>query len=493
MRRRTSSHAGGPSVERDPAWRWVPPYEETFGDLAAGLAVELGMVMDAEQRMVLDAIFAESAPGVPTCFEVAAIAPRQNLKTATLEIAALTDVFLLDVRLHVWTAHLFRTARAAFEDMVRLIDGNDDFRKRCKKPRTANGDEAIELLTGQRIEFHARSKGGGRGLTGGRVTLDEGLFLAPAETGSLLPILATRRDAQVRYGSSAGLATSAVLRRLRDRGRRGSDPRLAWFEWCAPEDARCVEPLCAHEVGTVGCVLDREDLWQVANPALGRRIDVDTLRAFRRSMDAGEFAREFLGWWDDPSDTEPAFGAGFWEACASTAGPSGGFGALGLAVTVDGTRGCIGAASVDAGVGHVKPLQHGPGTGWMVERAAELQSAHGVPVVLDGGGPAAVLIPHLEQAGVDVRVLETREVLDACAGIFEWVRERRVRHQGYVELDEAVSGAVKRTVGDRWAWGRRKSSADISPLEAVTFALHATRLRDEDPESVYESRDLLTL
>lgn len=42
-------------------------------------------------------------------------------------------------------------------DMVQLVEANDDFRRRCRKPRTANGAEAIELLTGQAIEFHARS------------------------------------------------------------------------------------------------------------------------------------------------------------------------------------------------------------------------------------------------------------------------------------------------------------------------------------------------
>lgn len=474
---------------RDPAWRWVPEYDETYGDLAAEVGDQLGMTPDAEQRMILDAIFAESEPGVPACFEVGTVAPRQNLKTATLEIAALTDVFVLGVQLHVWTAHLFKTAKSAFEDMVRLVEGTDDFRRRCKKPRTANGDEAIELLTGQRIEFHARSKGGGRGLTGDRVTLDEALFLAKAETGALLPILATRQSAQIRYGSSAGLATSDVLRRLRDRGRRGGDPRLAWFEWCAPDDLRCAEPSCLHEPGTDGCLLDREDLWERANPALDRRITRDTLRSFRRSMDPAEFAREFLGWWDDPSATEPAFGPGFWEACSTLTPPDVPLGALAVAVSFDLTHACIGAAARDGDVTHLKPLQHGPGTGWVVERAKQLQDAHGHDVVIDAGGPAAVLMEPLEQAGVRLRIMDTRDVLDACAHIYELVRERRARHMNYAELDVAVQGAVKRTVGDRWAWGRRKSTSDISPLEAETFAAWAVSFGGPQ-QSIYETRGL---
>ena len=41
------------------------------------------------------------------------------------------------------------------------------------------------------------------------------------------------------------------------------------------------------------------------------------------------------------------------------------------------------------------------------------------------------------------------------------------------ELDDAVSGAAWRTVGDRQVWGRRKSATDVSMLEAATLAAHA--------------------
>lgn len=460
------------SVEvRDPAFQWAPPYEETYGDLAAEVAEQVGMPMDPEQQLVLDAIFAEDAPGVPTCFEVGAVAPRQNLKTATLEVAALTDVFVLEVQLHVWTAHLFKTAKAAFDDMVRLIDGNRDFRSRCKPPKIANGDEAIELKTGQRIEFHARSKGGGRGLTGDRVTFDEALFLSSTTHGALLPILATRRGAQIRYGSSAGVAESEVLRRLRDRGRAGGDPRMAWFEWAADRVA-CDEAVCQHVPGTAGCALDREDLWAAANPAMGRRITRETLQAFRRSMDPAEFAREFLGWWDEPSAADPAFGQGAWESCTSLVSPPDRIPeGLAVAVSWDLAWTSVGVCRVDDDSRlHVRVTDRDRGTGWAVARLEVLHRETGLPVTIDGKGPAAPLIGPLEEAGVPVQIVSTGDVLDGCALLYERVRDRRVVHRGYPELDAAVSAATKRTVGDRWAWARRQSSADISPLEAVTLA-----------------------
>lgn len=460
---------------RDPAYKWVPTYQETFGDLAAGVAEDLGMPMDPEQKMILDAIFAENTPGEPALFSVAVVAPRQNLKTATLEIAALTDVFVLGEPVHTWTAHLFDTAQKTFTHMVQLIEGCDDFRRRVHQVTKGNGKEAIELVTGERIEFAARSKGGGRGKTGDKITWDEALFLSASDTGALLPILATRKGAQVRYGSSAGFVTSDVLRRIRDRGRAGGHERSAYFEWCAPL-AECEDFNCSHEVGVVGCVADRVDLLEVANPAFGRRITKERLQDFRDEMPPEEFIREFLGWWDEPGTADAAFGPGRWEACAGDPPQGVPMGAFGIAASMDMLKGAITAAAVEGDVIHLKPLQHGPGTGWIVERAKQIQTQHDVPAVIDKRGPAAPLIPHLERAGVKLVILDTSEVMDACAGLLDLVREKRVSHARYPELETAVQGAVRRLVGDRWAWGRKLSTSDISTLEAGTFAAHIAAL-----------------
>ncbi|HEX2645063.1 MAG TPA: hypothetical protein VHU81_18835 [Thermoanaerobaculia bacterium] len=463
----------------EPAYRWVPSYKETFGDLAYNLSVELGMPMDPEQRMILDAIFAENAPGEPACFSVAVVAPRQNLKTATLEIAALMDIFHLGEPVHTWTAHLFDTAQKTFVHMCQLIEGNDDYRRRVKAITKGNGKEAIELTTGERIEFAARSLGGGRGKTGDKITWDEALFLQPGDTGALLPILATRKGAQVRYGSSAGFVKSVVLRRIRNRGRAGGHPRSAYFEWCAPL-TECEDPACDHELGSVGCVADRLDLLAQANPALGRRITEERLRDFREEMPPEEFIREFLGWWDEPGTADAAFGPGRWEACAGDPPLGLPMGAIGVAASMDQTHGAITAATWDGEIIHLKPLQHGPGTHWVVDRVKQIQREHRVPVAIDRRGPAAPLIPHLEAAKVDLMLVDTTQVLDACANLLEKVREGKVRHARYPELDLAVSGAVRRVVGDRWAWGRKVSSSDISTLEAGTLAAYVVTLPVEE-------------
>jgi len=53
-----------------------------------------------------------------------------------------------------------------------------------------------------------------------------------------------------------------------------------------------------------------------------------------------------------------------------------------------------------------------------------------------------------------------------------------------------VQVAVKRPVGDRWAWGRKQSDADISALEGATLAAWAAGTVKPKRRSVYESRGL---
>jgi hypothetical protein len=243
-----------------PMFRYRPPHVVTNGDIAAGVGADLGWDFDPEQRWFLDAIFAEDEDGLPASGDVAIIGPRQTVgKTAVLECAAITDITVFDQPLHMWTAHEFKTARKAFVDMKGRLQGHPDYRDRVKFDN-AHGEEAIHLELGGTIEFHARSGGSGRGFTTNRITFDEALFLRGGDLGALMPTLVTMEDAQVRYGSSAGLLKSAALREIRNRGRDPQpDEDLAYLEFAADRRA-CELPMCAHVPGTLGCALDARDL-----------------------------------------------------------------------------------------------------------------------------------------------------------------------------------------------------------------------------------------
>ena len=82
-------------------------------------------------------------------------------------------------------------------------------RKRVKTVTRSHGDEGVELTTGQRLRFVARSRSSGRGFTGDCVILDEAFNLNAEDMAALLPTLAARPNPQVWYASSAGMATKA--------------------------------------------------------------------------------------------------------------------------------------------------------------------------------------------------------------------------------------------------------------------------------------------
>lgn len=449
----------------EPAFFTAPDYHKTFGREVGELAAMCGFPPDPEQQLILDAQFGVDRRGRLTAFEVAVIAPRQNIKTGWLKIAALGKAFIMNRPLHVWSAHEFSTAQEAFRDLTILIESTPMLDQRVQRIYRGNGDEAIELKGGVRIKFKARTKAGGRGLTGDDVDLDEAFALMPDHMGALLPTLSTKEDPQVSYASSAGLAHSEVLRGIRDRGRAGKSRRLVYIEWCDTEP--CASQHCTHDLGVEGCRLDSREAWGNANTQMGRRISESYIAAERQALPPHEFGRERLGRWDEPGALVHIFGSGAWGACF-TEMPRPDPAVLGLAVSVDRTHSSI-AAATEAAIGAV---DRRPGTDWIVAEVKRI----GLPVAVDSKGPTADLIPALTKAGVKVLEATTSDYLDACASIFDRVQQGTIKHFGDTELEDAVTGAVWRPVADRRAFARRTSTSDVSMLEAATLAAWGARI-----------------
>lgn len=467
----------------EPAFHNVPAYDYTLGPEVSDLNRMAGFAPDPEQELALDALFGFDRRGRSVAFEACVICARQNLKTGLFKQAALGYLFITQQPLVVWSAHAYDTTQEAHRDLAVLIENCDALRKRTKRVYWGNGDESIELHSGARLLFKARTKTGGRGLAAPKVILDEGFALQPAHIGTLMPLMSVQPDPQLVYGSSAGLATSAVLRRLRDRGRKGGSRSLAYIEWCATQGG-CKEPNCDHDPLTAkGCVMDDRERWQAANPLLGRTrengtgLTVDYVENERASMPPLEFGRERLGWWDEPDSLEAVFGPGKWSGCAVDEAPMPTKGVVvGLSVSVDREWGSVGvAAPWSAGRVLVGANERRRGTDWLVAHVKDLQRRNGCSVAIDERGPAAALISDLEDAGVELLKASTTDYLDACSGFYDRVQQQVVAHMNFDDLDTAVAGAAKRDVGDtgRWAWGRKASVGDVSMLEAVTLAAWA--------------------
>lgn len=475
-----------------PAHFWVPEHVSTAGPEVAELAAMAGIYLDAEQRIVLDAFLSETSDGRWAAFECCHIEGRQNGKTVLLEAIALADLFLFDnVQLVIWTAHLVATAQKAFRDLMRIIEAVPHFRRRVAKTIRANGKEGFVLRDGRELQVRARSAGSGRGFTGDRIIFDEAFAISPDELGALIPTLSTRPNPQVIYASSAGHLKSEFLRDVRDRGRKGGDPSLAYIEWCAPPGG-CADPKCGHYRDTPGCVLDDPERWRPANHTLDRRITRTNILAERHMLPPDEFARERLGWWQDPVAGMSGVPADGWEECADRDAELG----EPVVLAVDVAPGHS-AAAIVACAGPLHVVDHHRGTGWVVARLLELREAHQVVVIgLDPAGPAGALIPDLEAEGLKVRdgkghgtvvLLDGRQQVQACEGFLAAVLDRSLVHRDQLVLNSAVVGAGRRQVGDSWKWSRRDSTADISPLVAATVArwLWVNSLGDEADRGVW--------
>lgn len=463
-----------------PAWHTCPEYSVTLGPEVADLNEAVGFAPDPEQRLLLNDWFAvrPDNPNRLAAFEAACIVGRQNMKTGLLKQAALGWLFITDQRLVIWSAHEFSTASEAYRDLREMIEGSAMLSRRVKSMSTSPGAEVIELMTGQRLKFKARTHGGGRGLTGDKVVLDEGFALRPHHMGALIPTLSARPDPQVAYASSAGLLISDVLRGLRARGRPGSQG-LAYAEWSVP--MTCVSgKFCDHLPTTAGCTLDDLEALRLGNPQIGRRIGEDWVRNERRGgLPQSEFVRERGGWWEDPLSAGGALDYETWLVQADPGAPRGEHGlVLGVDVAEDRST-CI-------AVGWERPdgrlhlmltqFEGRPDTGLTVEQAKRrlvyLARAYAAPVVV--GGPSKDLVEDLEVAGVQCIVAQPSDFADACGRLADATgRDDGIRHGNQPELNASIEGAEWRSAG---TGGERafllKDRPGIGPAAAVARVVH---------------------
>ena len=158
------------------------------------------------------------------------------------------------------------------------------------------------------------------------------------------------------------MVDSDVLRGIRDRGRKGDDRRLAYFEWGDDRPGTCDIDGCDHALGTPGCALDDRSRWERANPAYGRRITKSRLRrSVRRCRRRSLRASSSDG--GEPATNDSDLTAADWVAVETEAGPSG---ALFMAVDVAPSH--TWASIAACGKRRDRTRGTSRGTGWLTER-----------------------------------------------------------------------------------------------------------------------------
>jgi Phage Terminase len=475
----TSTLAARPDArlgDQRPRILWQPPSVTSAGPEAVELAASAGLVLDPWEAFCLEVALAEREDGNWAAFEVGLLVSRQNGKGAILEARELAGLFLFGEQLILHSAHEFKTAQEGFRRVLSLFENTDDLRRRVKRVRTSHGEEGIELLSGQRLRFVARTGGSGRGFTGDTILLDEAFNLPDAATEALMPTVSARPNPQIWYTSSAPdkeLAPCEVLARVRKRGMAGGDPALAYLEWSVdPHSEFCGADCGAHD--------DPDDpkAWARANPGMGIRISAEHIGREFRTMSAEGFARERLGVgrWPLERGAWGVIDEADWQVLADPRSLVESPIVLAGDVSWDRSWGSIAVAGRRTdGLFHVEVIEHRPRTDWVVPRMRELKERWGpLAVMVRSRGPAGFLIPELEAAGIEVANMTTAEGAQACGLLYQTVTDtKNLRHLGQPELAAALSGVVRKPVGDAWTWARKGDGigADLTPLYAATDAL----------------------
>lgn len=461
----------------------TPDSTAGWGREAVELAAMAGLHLDEWQAFVLEHALAERADGRWASRDVGLCVPRQNGKGSILEARELAGLFLLGERLIIHSAHEFATSREAQRRLEDLILDTQEFKKRVKAVRHAHGDESIELTSGQRIQFRTRTKGGGRGFSADCVMLDEAMILPEKAFAALLPTLSARPNPQVWFTGSAVDQTvheyGVVFARVRERGLRG-DERIAYFEWSAYPDGMVeMDPADAHRLAGEAASVE------AANPSLGIRIQMEDVESERRSLDPRSFAVERLGIGDWPA-TDPDAGSiipmELWRGLTDTGSSISERLCFAVDTNPERSSTSIAAAGLRRDeLAHVEIIERHPGTGWVIQRLVELQKHAPSAVLCDANGPVASLVEDAAAAGVVITPVTGPELARACGSFFDLATEHRLRHLGSQELDTAIRGAAKRPLVDSWAWSRKSSKVDISPLVAATLAAWHATSHDPNP------------
>lgn len=482
---------------------------DSHGADAAELWGRAGGTLDTWQFNGLDLMLSLESSGLWACADYAEWLARQNGKTkGILSPRAVFGFLVLGEHLILWSSHRVDTTMQSFkfvEKVLRQIGTpapgrlgeyyiefpDDGF---TVKINGTHGHEGFERLdTNAEMKFVSRSDRGGRGMDPECLLLDEGFALTPGHMEAQAPATAAQPNAQVVYASTPPLdgMSGAVMYQIRDRAESDDPGRLGYRDWGLE---MTLDELAAMTPDERRAFLDDRANWSASNPSLGSgRLTEGALVRLRRVLTEEGFARECQGMWPlRGAAGSRLISAQAWRLREKPGSVIEGVPVFGVDVNPERTAAAIAVAGFRADGGVLveipKPDRDAEwdevwpaGTGWVVDRALELDAAHGPTVWAgDPNGPAKALLLALEQAGLEVVRVTGPDFAGACTGFYDELPF----HSGQDVLDTAIEAVRKRPIGDgSWAFGRKNSGANIAPAVAVAVARHVL-LTQGPPASV---------
>lgn len=460
--------------QQQPRYLIKPPAFSNSAVEVIELAASVGLVLDPWQRLSVDAGLGEDELGELVAFLVAILVQRQNGKGGITDALELGWLFLFGDRKIIHSAHRADTATGAFRRVKALIDGSYDLSRRVKRMNESSGEAFIELTNGQICEYRTRGRDGGRGLSAGKLVLDEALEMALEVMADLLPTLLAIDGAQVWLTSTPPKFWGQYLTQLRTRMLSGDADMAnrAYVEWSNPQGADLSDP----------------QVLAAANPALGYRLTLAKLRVLLDELGPELFALECGGIW--PEEEEAGWAVIPKDAWQDALVPADsqivGRPAFGVKVALDRSYSAIVAAGareqggrqIELTINEHEVMDFRPGTAWVVPRLKELEKHDPSVLVIDDKAVA----DEAEAAGLAVHRATASDVATGFALMFDGLagadlNGRDVKQIGQTELTAAVKGGGERKIGTSGrAWAAVDPAVQITPAEAATLALfgHST-------------------
>lgn len=348
------------------------------------------------------------------------------------------------------------------------------------RTRLSNGSEAFTVVrSGGRVGIFAPTRKALHGQDADVVGVDEGWSFSSMDGRALMqairPAQLTRPQRQLWIISAGGDESSEWLLEWRELGRAltGPDQGVAFFEWHPPVELADDET--TYQLAS-GVDLDDPAVWASTHPAVGHTVDLAALADDRRTFGVDEFQRAYLNVfqtgaldrvlprlaWDRNVSAEASVKPGWGLVVTFDVAPESSSGAVVLSRR-DPDSGRIVAELVD----------HRPGTSWLAARVGQLATQHGARIVADSKGAPTVVTAELRRLGHVVDELGAGDVAAAADALLSCLLNDSILVRDDPTMNTAAGAAAKRQLGDGWAFTRRGSTGDVTPVVALSFGVQA--------------------
>jgi len=391
------------------------------------------------------------------------IVARQNGKTHLLRMRILAGLYLFDEELQVATAQNRDLSLETFRKVIDVIDNFDWLRKKVKHITRANGREEIQLKNGCRYKIIAPNSSGARGLSADVTYIDEIRQHKTFDAYAALQFTTqTKRNSQSFYVSNAGDHSSVVLNALRQRAldkiETKSDEPLVFMEWSAKPDRK----------------LNDVEGWQEANPALGRTITYESIKAGLNSPPE-IFQTEVLSQWVETMNS--AFPAGLFNQLVQPnltlkpdrptwlgleISPERDMWALtGTQILEDGTI-AVGLMEYQVNDRPIDDLV-------IAGRVADWAKHYRAEEVIANRFTCDSVVGKLRQAGINANVILGSNYFKACDETLAAMSGNRISHSNQPELTDSVNKCTKKLneTGSWYVVRAKKATAAISMILAI--------------------------